>query len=323
MLNKMDADNHYDAIVVGAGPAGLTAGIYLSRARYRTLIIDEGVAGGQMVLTHEIANYPGVESISGYQLSNIMKKQAKSFGCDIKTNVSVGNLELNGEVKKVVINDGPVFSANAIILTPGGRSRTLGVQGEDNLKGRGISYCATCDGDFFTGKEIIVVGGGNSALEEAVSLTKYASKVTIVHQFDHFQAFEHAVEEAKSNNKIHFIMESTVTAFYGNEKLESADIKNLVSGEIMNFKTDGAFIFIGYVPNTEFLKGKIELNKWSEIIVKSDMSTNIEGIYAAGDSTAKRFRQITTAVGDGTIAALSASGYLNELKIKQKQNALA
>jgi len=275
------------------------------------------------VLTHEIANYPGVESISGYQLSNIMKKQAKSFGCDIKTNVSVSNLELNGEVKKLVIKDGSTYSSNAIILTPGGRSRTLGVTGEDSFKGRGISYCATCDGDFFTGKEIIVVGGGNSALEEAVSLTKYASKVTIIHQFDHFQAFEHAVEEAKSNNKIHFIMESTITAFYGNEKLESVDIKNLASGQIMSFKTDGAFIFIGYVPNTEFLKDRIELNKWGEILVKSDMSTNIEGVYAAGDSTAKRFRQITTAVGDGTIAALAASGYLNELKIKQKQNSLA
>jgi len=319
----MNAVNHYDAIVVGAGPAGLTAGIYLSRARYKTLIIDEGVAGGQMVLTHEIANYPGVESISGYQLSNIMKKQAKSFGCDIKTNVSVSGFDLTGEIKEVDLKDGPVYSANSIILTPGGRSRTLGVPGEDSLKGRGISYCATCDGDFFTGKEIIVVGGGNSALEEAVSLTKYASKVTVIHQFDHFQAFEHAVEEAKSNNKIHFIMESTITAFYGNEKLESVDIKNLASGKIRNFKTDGAFIFIGYVPNTEFLKDRIELNKWGEILVKSDMSTNIEGIYAAGDSTAKRFRQITTAVGDGTIAALAASGYLNELKIKQKQNSLA
>jgi len=323
MLNKMNAVNHYDAIVVGAGPAGLTAGIYLSRARYKTLIIDEGVAGGQMVLTHEIANYPGVESISGYQLSNIMKKQAKSFGCDIKTNVSVSGLDLNGEVKELVLKEGSVYSANAIILTPGGRSRTLGVTGEDSLKGRGISYCATCDGDFFTDKEIIVVGGGNSALEEAVSLTKYASKVTIIHQFDHFQAFEYAVEESKSNNKINFIMESTITAFYGNENLESVDIKNLVSGEIRNFKTDGAFIFIGYVPNTEFLKGKIELNKWGEIMVKSDMSTNIEGVYAAGDSTEKRFRQITTAVGDGTIAALATSGYLNELKIKQKQNSLA
>jgi thioredoxin reductase (NADPH) len=319
----MGINNHYDAIVIGAGPAGLTAGIYLSRARVKTLIINEGVAGGQMILTHEIANYPGVESISGYQLSNIMKKQAQSFGCDIMTNVSVSNLSLTGELKTVELTDGTIYTSHAIILAPGGRSRTIGATGEDDFKGRGISYCATCDGDFFTDKEIIVVGGGNSALEEAVSLTKYASKVTIVHQFDHFQAFEHAVEEAESNRKINFIMESAVVAFFGNEKLESVDIKNLKSGEIINFKTEGAFIFIGYVPNTEFIKDIVNLNQWGEIVVKNDMSTNIEGVYAAGDSTAKRFRQVTTAVSDGTIAALASANYLNELKIRQKQQILA
>jgi len=248
-----------------------------------------------------------------------MKKQAKSFGCDIKANISVSGLELTGEVKKVTLSNGASYTSDALILTPGGRSRTLGVTGEDKLKGRGISYCATCDGDFFTGKEIIAVGGGNSALEEAVSLTKYAIKVTIVHQFDHFQAFEHAIEEASNNPKIGFIMESTITAFYGNDSLESVDIKNMKTGLINNFKTDGAFIFIGYVPNTEFLKEKIDLNQWGEIVVNSDMSTSIEGVYAAGDSTAKRFRQVTTAVGDGTIAALAASNYLNELKVSQKR----
>ncbi len=315
----MDTNNHYDAIVMGAGPAGLTAGIYLSRARLKTLILDEGTVGGQMVLTHEIANYPGVESISGYQLAGIMKKQAKNFGCDIKSNVSVQRIELEGEVKSISLSDGNSFTSNSIILTPGGRSRTLGVPGEDTFKGKGISYCATCDGDFFTGKEIIVAGGGNSALEEAVSLTKYASKVTIVHQFDHFQAFEYAVDEAVNNPKINFIMESAITAFHGNENLESAEIKNLRSGETQTFRTDGTFIFIGYIPNTGFLRGKVELNKWGEIVVGSDMSTSIEGVYAAGDSTAKRFRQVTTAVGDGTVAALAASNYLNELKVKQKQ----
>lgn len=317
----MGAVNHYDAIVIGAGPAGLTAGIYLSRARVRTLILNEGTVGGQMVLTHEIANYPGVESISGYQLSGIMKKQAINFGCDIRPNISIKSLALNDPLKQVILTDGTVYTADAIILSPGGRSRTLGVRGEDEFKGRGISYCATCDGDFFTDREIMVVGGGNSALEEAVSLTKYASKVTVIHQFDHFQAFEHAVEEARNNPKISFLMESVITGFYGNEKLESVDIKNLKSGEIRNFRTDGAFIFIGYVPNTEFLKGIVSLNEWGEIIVDSNMSTNIAGVYAAGDSTAKKYRQVTTAVGDGTIAALAASAYINDLKVKQKQPA--
>ena len=315
----MDTNSHYDAIVIGAGPAGLTSGIYLSRARLRTLIVNEGTVGGQLVLTHEIANYPGVESISGYQLANIMKKQAKSFGCDIKGNVTVKNIDLSGEIKNVTLSDGSIMTSDALILSPGGRSRTLEVAGENNFKGKGISYCATCDGDFFTDKEIVVVGGGNSALEEAVSLSKYASKVTIVHQFDHFQAFGNAIEEAKNNPKIHFTMESAITAFHGNENLESVDIKNLRSGETHNFKTDGTFIFIGYLPNTEFLKGKVDLNQWGEIVVKNDMSTNIEGVYAAGDSIVKRYRQVTTAIGDGTVAALAASNYLNELKVNQKQ----
>jgi thioredoxin reductase (NADPH) len=306
----MNENSHYDAIVIGAGPAGLSAGIYLSRAKLKTLIVNEGTVGGQMILTHEIANYPGVENISGYQLSNIMKKQAKSFGCDIKSNTSLESIELEGEVKRLSLSDGTAYTSQSIVLTPGGRSRALGVPGEDIFKGKGISYCATCDGDFFTGKEIVVVGGGNSALEEAVSLTRYAAKVTIVHQFEHFQAFEHAVEEARNHPKISFRMESAITGFYGDENLKSVDIKNLKTGEITRFKTDGVFIFIGYTPDTEFLKGKVELNQWGEIEVQSDMSTSIKGVYAAGDSTAKRFRQVTTAVADGTIAALSISEYL-------------
>ncbi|HRW68743.1 FAD-dependent oxidoreductase [Lentimicrobium sp.] len=319
----MNTNNHFDAIIIGGGPAGMTAGIYLSRARLNTLIISDGVPGGQMILTHEIANYPGVESISGYQLSNIMKKQAKSFGCTIKGNSQVTDLQLEGEIKSVTLSDGTTYTSNVIILTPGGRSRTLNVPGEAVFKGQGISYCATCDGDFFTGKEIVVVGGGNSALEEAVSLTKYATKVTIVHQFDHFQAFEYAVEEAKANPKIHFIMESTITGFHGNEKLERVDIKNLKTGEVQNFATDGVFIFIGYVPNTEFLRGKVELNQWNEIVVNSDMATSIPGVYAAGDSIVKRYRQVTTAVGDGTIAALAASGYIHQLKSRHLHETLA
>lgn len=315
----MNLDKHYDAIIIGGGPAGLSAGIYLSRSKMKTLIISEGTVGGQMILTHEIANYPGVESVSGYQLATIMKKQAKAFGCDIRSNVSLKKLELDGSLKSVSLSDGSLYTAYSIILAPGGRSRTLNVLGEDTFRGKGISYCATCDGDFFTGREIMVVGGGNSALEEAVSLTKYASKVTIIHQFDHFQAFEHAINEARSNPKISFILESAITAFHGTESLESVDIKNIRTGETRNLKADGTFIFIGYIPNTEFLKGKIDLNPAGEIIVNSDMSTGRKGVYAAGDSVAKRFRQITTAVSDGTIAALAASEYLNKLKKEERQ----
>jgi thioredoxin reductase (NADPH) len=274
-----------------------------------------------MILTHEIANYPGVESISGYQLSTIMKNQAKKFGCDIRANISVAMLNLEGEIKEVVLSDGKRYTSDAIILSPGGRSRSLGIKGEDILKGKGISYCATCDGDFFTGKEIMVVGGGNSALEEAVSLTKYASKVIIVHQFDHFQAFEYAIEEAQSNPKISFMMESAITAFYGDEKLEGIEMTDLKNSSTQNYAIDGVFIFIGYVPNTEFLEGKIELNKWKEIVVDSEMQTSIKGVFAAGDSVAKHYRQVTTAVADGTIAALAASNFIHkQIKTKTLQH---
>lgn len=320
MPDSMNSSNHYDVIVIGGGPAGLTAGIYLSRSRMRTLILNEGTVGGQMVLTHEIANYPGVESISGYQLSNIMKKQAKAFGCEIQSNIQISGLELSGDLKRVELSDGRIYTADGVILTPGGRSRTLGLPGEDRFKGRGISYCATCDGDFFSGKEIVVVGGGNSALEEAVSLTKYATKVTIVHQFDHFQAFEHVIGEAVNHPRIDFIMESALTAFHGDDAIDQVEIKNLSTGERTSFKTDGVFIFIGYVPNTEFLNEKVALNQWGEILVDTHMKTSLDGVYAAGDCITKRFRQVTTAVGDGTIAALALSNYLHEKKSNVKHS---
>jgi len=312
----MDNSNHYDVIILGGGPAGLTAAIYLSRARLRTLLLTEGTPGGQMTLTHEIANYPGIEKINGYMLGSVMKKQATTFGTVVKGNTEISSFNLEGAVKSVTAGDGQIYTADAIILATGGRSRTLGVSGEDTFKGRGISYCATCDGDFFTGKEIVVVGGGNSALEEAVSLTKYATKVTIVHQFDHFQAFQYAVDEAKANPKISFVMSSTIASFYGEEKLEGVMIKNLVTGEETGFSTDGVFIFIGYVPNTEWLKGHVNVNERGEIIVAADMSTSIDGVFSAGDANAKRYRQVTTAVADGTIAALAAADYLHSQKRK-------
>ena len=315
-------DNHFDVIVIGAGAAGLTAGIYLSRAKVNTLILNEGVIGGQMVLTHEIANYPGVENISGYELARIMKAQAQKFGCVIKSNLKISSLEIDDDVKKVTVNNKDVFTSNAVIISTGGKSRMIGAINEDKFKGKGISYCATCDGDFFQDKEIIVVGGGNSALEEAVSLTKYASKLTIVHQFDHFQALEHYVEEAKKNEKISFIMESKIIEFIGNEKLESVKIQNQATQEITEMKIDGVFIFIGYVPNTESLEDLIELNQWKEIVVDKDMKTNIPGVFAAGDSIQKRYRQVTTAVADGTIAALTAADHINNLKTKIREHEL-
>jgi len=303
-------DNTYDVIIIGGGAAGLTAGIYSSRAKMSTLILNEGAVGGQMVLTNEIANYPGVETTNGYMLANTMKNQAKSFGCQIKSNVRIVSYDLKGQEKKVTLEDGRSFTGRTVILAPGGRPRSLNIPGEEDFKGTGISYCATCDGEFFTGKDLVVVGGGNSALEEAEALTTYATSVTIVHQFDHFQAFEHAVEVARKNPKIDFIMESELRGFYGNGKLDKVTIEHLPTGNLSEKKIDGVFIFVGYLPNTESLKDIVPLSDRNEIIVDSDMKTAIPGVFAAGDCITKRYRQVTTAVADGTIAALSASEYL-------------
>jgi thioredoxin reductase (NADPH) len=297
-------------MVVGGGAAGLTAGIYSSRARLSTLILNEGAVGGQMVLTHEIANYPGVEKTNGYLLASTMKKQAMEFGCKIKSNLEIKTYELEGEIKRVILEDGREFRSRTVVLAPGGSPRSLQIPGEDKYKGSGISYCATCDGEFFTGKEVIVVGGGNSALEEAVSLTSHAEKVTIVHQFDHFQAFQHAIDQARMNPRIEFVMESELRSFSGNGVLEEVSLEHLPSGEITSKSIDGVFIFVGYVPNTSGLKGIVELNERNEILVDKDMRTSLPGVFAAGDCIQKKYRQVTTAVADGTIASLSAAEYL-------------
>ncbi|MBN2777981.1 MAG: thioredoxin-disulfide reductase [Bacteroidales bacterium] len=300
----------FDVIIIGGGPAGLTAGIYSSRAKLSTVILNEGSYGGQVVMTNEVANYPGVELTNGYILANTMKKQAKDFGCKLLSNIKIINYDIKSQIKILTLDDGRIIKGKSVIFATGGRPRYLNVPGEDTFKGSGVSYCATCDGDFFSGKEIIVVGGGNSALEEAGTLTNYATKVTIVHQFDHFQAFPAVIEEANANPKIEFIMESKIAELRGDESLKKAIIENLSTGNKTEMPIDGVFVFIGYVPNTEGLEDILTLNGNNEIIVDMDMKTEIPGVFAAGDSIAKRYRQITTAVADGTIAALSAAEYL-------------
>lgn len=311
---------HYHTIIIGAGPAGLTAGIYLARAKSSTLILDSGIAGGQLILTHEVANYPGIKSISGYELSNQMRMQAKSFGCDILSSITISEIDFESELKSLALSNGKRFTADTIILATGGRSRTLGVANEDVFKGRGISYCATCDGDFFQDREIAVVGGGNTALEEAVSLTKYASKITLIHQFDHFQGFKHAIDEAESHPKIDIKLSSKIVSFNGVDQLNSVTIENILTNEQYNLELDGVFIFIGYEANTDFLQGKcIQLNERNEIVTDHNLQTNIPGVFAAGDAISKRYRQITTAVSDGTIAALNALEHINKMKISTLQ----
>jgi thioredoxin reductase (NADPH) len=302
----------YDAIILGAGPAGLTAAIYLGRNRLKPLVVDTGTAGGLMVLSHVVANYPGVDTTSGREISQTMLRQARSFGAEVITQATVTRLDLTGETKLVAIEDEGQYEAPVVIVATGGTPRTLGLDSEQRLKGRGISYCATCDGDFFTDKSIVVVGGGNSALEEAVSLTRYASKVTVVHVLDEFQAQPWALEEAERNPKIELLNPYRIVRFDGDEHLEQVVIEHQTTGERRVIAAEGTFVFIGYQPNTEWLEGQVTLNARGEIIADETMATSQPGVFVAGDSRVKRYRQITTAVADGTIAALSASDYLQD-----------
>ena len=302
----------YDAIIFGAGPAGLTAGIYLARARLRPVIIDTGTVGGQMVLSYSVANYPGVETSSGHAISRTMLRQAKGFGCDVVSQATVTHLDLTGDTKVVEVEDEGIFEAPVAIIAVGGRPRTLGLETEERFNGRGISYCATCDGDFFTDKSIVVVGGGNSALEEAVSLTKYASKVTVLHILDEFQAQPWAVDEARSNPKIELHTRHHVVRFEGEESLTHIVAKDFATGKEKSIEAEGCFVFIGYEPNTEPFRDMVAMTELGEIITDDQMRTDFPGVFGAGDSRVKRYRQITTAVSDGTIAALAAVEYIEE-----------
>ena len=301
----------YDAIILGAGPAGLTAGIYMARARLRPLIVDTGTVGGQMVLSYSVANYPGVEETSGHTIARTMLRQAKSFGAKVISQATITSLDLTGESKIVEIEDEGIFEAPTVIIAAGGKPRTLGLSSEKDFSGKGISYCATCDGDFFTDKNIVVVGGGNSALEEAVSLTKYASKVTVLHILDEFQAQPWAVAEARANPKVELRTNHEVLRFEGDESLKKVVARDLLrGGQEESIPAEGTFVFIGYVPNTEAFVGQVAMNELGEILADENMETSIPGVFVAGDSRVKRYRQITTAVADGTIAGLAAVGFI-------------
>lgn len=305
--------NLYDVIVVGGGPAGLTAAIYLARAKLKTLVIDSATVGGQMNLTYEVANYPGVLSTTGVSISQTMKKQAISFGAKILSQSTILDINLESNLKKINVEDEGIFEAPAIIIATGSRHRSIGIESEKKFQGKGISYCSTCDGDFFTGKDIVVVGGGNSALEESISLTRYVNSVTIIHEFNNFQAHQWAVDEAKKNPKISFLLNQKITEFIGDENIEGVISVDKDTGEITTTKAKGVFLFIGYVPNTQWLNGVIKLNERNEIITDEYLQTNIEGVFAAGDIRQKRFKQITTSVSDGTISALMAVEYVQKI----------
>jgi thioredoxin reductase (NADPH) len=303
----------YDLIIVGAGPAGLSAAIYAARARLRTLVLDESVPGGQVKTTHKVSNYPGFpEDIKGTDLAKAFATQAERFGATIRRAVEITKHDLIGPVKSFELDEEETVEAPAVIVATGAKPRDLGIPGESKFKGRGISYCATCDGAYFEGKDIHVIGGGNSAVEESLFLTQFARSVTIIHQFDHFQAEAATAEEALHNPKIKVIWDSEPRAFVGEGGLQSLTIENVKTKARTDLKTDGVFVFIGYVPRTDLVKGVVPLNKWGYVETGEDMSTPVPGLYVAGDLRSKSFRQITTAVADGTIASLAAQKYVKQ-----------
>ncbi|WP_073997625.1 thioredoxin-disulfide reductase [Anaerococcus urinomassiliensis] len=303
----------YDVIILGAGPAGLTAGLYAGRSKLKTLIIERAIPGGQIATTAFVENYPGsIEEASGMGLSDRMYEQAKEF-CEFKT-ANVTKVELEGKVKKVYTEDGESIEAKVIIISTGASHRKLEVKGEDEFANRGVSYCATCDGPFFTGLDIFVVGGGDSALEEALYLTKFAKSVSIIHRRDEFRASQVVVDKVKENEKIKLVLDSVVREIKGEKDATSIIVENVKTNEISELKSEdngpiGVFIFVGYIPQTDIFQGIIDMDH-GYIKTDDDMKTEIEGVFAVGDTRVKSVRQMVTAAGDGCIAAVVANRYL-------------
>lgn len=303
----------YDVIVLGAGPAGLTAGLYAGRSKLNTLIIEKAIPGGQIATTAFVENYPGsIEDASGMGLSDRMYEQTKEF-CEFKT-ANVTKVELEGKIKKIYTEDGEVIEAKVVIISTGASQRKLGAKGEDEFANRGVSYCATCDGPFFAGLDIFVVGGGDSALEEALYLTKFAKSVSIIHRRDEFRASQVVVDKVKENEKIKLVLDSVVNEIKGEKDASSIIVENVKTHEISELKSEdngpiGVFIFVGYIPQTDIFQGIIDLDH-GYIKTDDDMKTEIEGVFAVGDTRVKSVRQMVTAAGDGCIAAVVANRYL-------------
>lgn len=302
----------FDLIIVGAGPAGLAAGLYGARMNLKAVLIDRGPVGGQLLNTELIEDYPGIESILGVELAQKMGDHARHFGLDLREFESVNEVRLEGEDRVVHLDSGGELRAPALILASGGLPRYLEVAGERELAGRGVSYCAVCDGAFFKGQELAVVGGGDAALEEADFLTRYASRVHIIHRRSEFRAQPILQERARANPKIEMIMEARTEAILGTERVEG--IRYEQAGKLVDLPVGGVFIFIGFVPNTSLLKVHLDHDASGYVVTDSHMESSVAGIWAVGDVRAQLTKQIATAVGDGTTAAVAASQYLDRLR---------
>ena len=301
----------YDVVIIGGGPAGLTAGIYAGRGGLKTVIVEKGLPGGQIAQTEEVENYPGFpEGISGPELAGRMVQQAEKFGARLVMD-EVQGLEKTEE-GFLVRGFERSYPARAVIIATGANPRKLGVPGEEKFYGRGVSTCATCDAFFYREKEVVVVGGGDAAVEEGLFLTKFARKVTLVHRRDELRANKVAQARAFQNPKMHFLFSHVVTEILGEEQVTGVRLKNLKTGEEYVYPTDGVFVFIGHEPNTAFLKGVVELRPDGYVAVRDEVFTSVPGIFAAGDVADPIYRQLTTSVGAGTRAAMMAEKYLSE-----------
>lgn len=312
--DSKDAKNLYDVIIIGSGPAGFTSGIYTSRAKLKTLIISGSLPGGQLMTTSEVENYPGFPNgIFGPELMMNMRQQAERFGTTV----------VDDEVLKVDFKNRPFlisthsesYEGRAILLCTGASPRKLGIDGEQEFGGKGVSYCATCDGPFFKGEEIAVIGGGDTAIEEATFLTKFGKSVKIIHRRDFLRASKILQEKAFENSKIQFIWNHVVTRIGGNKKIESIDIKDLTTGKIQNLSVGGLFVAIGHEPNTSIFKDQLQLDDKGYVVIKDSTRTSVEGVFAAGDVHDYRYRQAVTAAGFGCMAALDVEKWLSEKKI--------
>ena len=310
-------ENLYDVVIVGGGPAGLTAALYLARAKYRVLVLEKEQFGGQISITHEVVNYPGIARTSGKALTDTIQQQAEHFGAEFMLKEVTG-FDLAGDIKTVHTNQGD-YRCFGVLLATGAHPRTVGFKGEEEHKGRGVAYCATCDGEFFTGKEIFVVGGGYAAAEESVFLTKFARHVTILVRKDDFSCAASVADQAKNHEKITVLTNTVMEEVSGENGLTYARYKNTATGEVTEYnsnETFGVFVFAGYAPATEAVRGVVELNEQGYIITDASQKTSVEGVYAAGDVCIKPLRQVVTATSDGALAATELEKYVAEMHRK-------
>lgn len=306
----------YDMLILGGGPAGFTAAIYASRSRLSVLVIEQMLSGGQIATTEKVENYPGFpEGIGGLEFGQLLEEQARNFGTEMAL-ATVEGVSLQGEIKEVHTTEG-TFRGRTLLLATGTRSRPLNVPGEEELRGKGVSYCVTCDGAFFQDRDVMIVGGGDSALEEAMVMTKFASKAYLVHRRDEFRAIGILQDRVRANEKIEIVLNAVIKSINGKERVESVTLYDKAQNKTWDVRVEGIFLYVGLIPNTEFLQGEVAQNDYGYILTNDAMETSVPGVFAAGDLREKMLRQVVTAVSDGAIAAFSAARYLDEMNEKE------